>query len=621
MRGPGRALPCGPPEHAPEGSVFHGALTKRRYCQSRHCRGQEARGDAEDTIGMQAKIRGDRIKARLADYGRAVDEFTWDQAHSRFSWSQTGKLNIVYEAVDRWALSEDHSFRPALIWDHGGIIERFSFREAFRQSCRWANLLEHAGLRQGGRVLTLLEPNPETIWVQLAAARLGAVYCHLRPGLSNAAYKVLLGRLRPDVVVTTAQAPASVWKNLPRDCSAVYISPPATGRTARQSLAVDLLPHMDNQREPVWLEPGDIMQLSHAESPEGPPRLAATSHEAMIGHLMTAEWVLNLGPGSVFWADSHPSGAVFFTYGVWGALLCGACSLLATGQISPQRRREILLRHKITTWYTAPLMIRGLMAQGDDPDGAKAYADLEHIATVGQRLDMEQFFWMRNNFGRAPHETWWTVETGMICVANLPATDIKLGSIGRPVPGVEARVLDGLGRPQHLLTVGELSLKTGWPAMSQGYLDDGLPPRLNLYDGRWLQTGDMAVYDEDGYLYLQGRQDDLIRGQGRMVGPFEIEHALANDSRVAEAAAVASLMSDGQPALKAFVALQPGENSGDAIRRELLGMLASNVSPDGPLSGLEILERLPRNKEGKLLRRALRALDLGLPLGDVTGLP
>lgn len=566
---------------------------------------------------MQPKIRGDRIEAKLADYGQAVKEFTWDQAHSRFSWFETGKLNIVHESVDRWALSEEDAGRTALIWDNGGIIERFSFRDASRQSCRWANLLEHAGLRRGGRVLTLLEPRPETIWVQLAAARLGAVYCHLRGGLSDAVYKALLNRLQPDVLVTTAQAPAGIWNNLPRKCAAVYASGPTKGRLKKELPAPDLLPQMDECREPVWLKPDEVMQLAHAESPEGPPGLAAASHEAMIGHLMTAEWVLNLGRDSVLWADSNPSGAVFVTYGVWGAWLCGACSLLVTSDIPPQRRREMLLRHNVTTWYTAPPMIRGLMAQGDDPEGAKRYTSLEHIATVGQRLDMGQFFWVRNNFGRPPHETWWTVETGMICVANLPATDLKLGSIGRPVPGVEARVLDGLGRPQHLLTVGELSLKAGWPSMSHGYLGNGMSPRLHLYDGRWLQTGDMAVYDEDGYLYLQGRQDDLIRGQGRMVGPFEVENALSGDYRVAEAAAVASLMGDGQPALKAFVALETGQNGGDATRRELLGMLARSVSPDGPLSGLEILDELPRNKEGKLLRRALRALDLGLPIGDV----
>lgn len=572
---------------------------------------------------MQPKIRGDRIKAKLADYSQAVREFTWEQARSRFSWSRTGKLNVVHEAIDRWAQSPEHSDRTALIWDKGDAVNYYSFSDVSRISCRWANLLAHAGLQPGGRVMTLLPPGPETIWVQLAAARLGAVYCHLRTGISGAVYRALLSRLQPDVVVTTAQAPQGLWNNLASPSNVIYATGPATCLADQECRADKLLDGMDDQREPMWVEPGDALQLAHAESPEGPPGLAAASHEAMTGHLMTAEWVLNLGQDSILWADSHPSGAVFVTYGVWGAWLCGACTLLVTGQTTPQRRRDILLKHNVTTWYTAPPMIRGLMAQGDDPDGAKNFKTLEHIATVGQRLDMEQFFWVRNNFGRAPHETWWTVETGMICVANLPATDIKLGSIGRPVPGVEAKVLDGHGRPQHLLTVGELSLKAGWPAMSHGYLGNNLAPKLNLYDGRWLQTGDMAVYDEDGYLYLQGRQDDLIRGQGRMVGPYEVENALSRDSRVAEAAAVASVNGDGQPALKAFVALRHGHgvNVAESTRQELLEMLADKVSPDGPISGLEILDALPRNHEGKLLRRALRALDLGLPIGDVDDLP
>jgi len=569
---------------------------------------------------MGSTIKAGDVTSNLYDYQKARESFSWDQAEALFTWAGGRRMNIVHEAVDRWTACARDARRRALVWDDSIMVRTYSFEDARAISCRWANLLAQVGLGLGGRVLTLLPPGPEVIWVQLAAARLGAAYCHLRPGLSTAVYRSLIQRLRPDVVVTTAGVGDFPWELAPADCAMVYLRGLAPGRLAREYAALELLPQMPDRLEPAWVERDHMLQIVHAENPEGPPRLVWGSVESMVGYLISARWALNLRPDSLLLVDGHTSGTVFSVYGVWGAWLCGAASLLLTGPFSAERWRGALRHHKVSVWYTMPPFLRRLRAAGDRPGEVGQFAALEHLATVGNRLEMEEFFWTRNNFGRPPHQTWWTVETGMIAVANFPSMDLKLGSSGRPMPGLEVKVLDGEGRPAHLLTIGDLALKAPWPAMAHGFIDDDEAYLRRFRAGRWLQTGDMAAYDEDGYIYLQGRQDDLIRGVGRMVGPFEVEQALAADPRVAEAVAVASALPDGQPALKAFVVAAPGQEPDDELRAALLEMLSRAISPDGPVAGLEFLPKLPRNAQGRLIRRALRALDLGLPLGDVGNL-
>jgi len=267
----------------------------------------------------------------------------------------------------------------------------------------------------------------------------------------------------------------------------------------------------------------------------------------------------------------------------------------------------------VTTLYTSPGRLRRLAAAGDDLPGRYKLTSLEHIATVGEPLEAKLFFWTRNLLGHPPHDTWWTAETGIITLANLPTLDIKLASCGKPLPGIEAAVVDDAGRPQTLLTLGRLALAGQWPGLAPGLKGESRP-------GGWLQSGDLALTDEDGYFYVQGRADDLIRVHDHMVGPFEVEQILAERPEVAEAAVIAAPGPEYRPVFKAYVVLGPGQTPSSRLHQELLEHTRARLAAFVPLAELEFIDELPRNAAGRLLRRALRALDLGLPLGDISSL-
>jgi len=333
----------------------------------------------------------------------------------------------------------------------------------------------------------------------------------------------------------------------------------------------------------------------------------------MTGHLLSARWALDLKDASRLWCDFEPWGLAAGVYAAWAPWLCGVTSLVQAQDQTASAWYRTLEEHRVTTLYTSPERLRGLAAEGDDLPGRYDLRSLEHLATMGEPLDARLFFWARNQLGLPPHDTWWNADTGIITLANLPCLDIKLASCGKPLPGIEAAVVDAAGRPQTLLTLGRLGLGGDWPGLAQGIAAPGGP-------GGWLLNGELALCDEDGYFYIQGRADDLIRVHDQVQGPYEIEQVLLERPEVAEAAVIAAPGPEHRPRFKAFVVLSPGRIPGAGLHQDLLQSTRARLSRLAPLAGLEFCQALPRNRAGRLLRRALRASDLGLPLGDISDL-
>ena len=568
----------------------------------------------------RARIASRQEGANLPDYAAARRHFSWSQAEGEFTWDQSGEINIAFEAVDRWALGEraDH---PALLVAKGDHLISLSFRQVQRQSCRLANLLASLGLKQGQSLAIFLAPSAEIFFAQAACARLGVVFCCLSPYLSRDQLKHQLTNLSPAALVTDHSLGQRLpWEWRPAGLKVLFTCEPPGGMDPGDLCLEQALAGQPPIHTPVWVGAEHPLFVTYAGTPDGPPQGVVHTHGDMTGQLMSARWVLDLKEHSVLWCDLPAWGMAASVYGAWAPWLCGTTSLLQTGPLPASTWYRTLEASGITTLYTSPERLRQLAEAGDDLPGRYDLSRLEHLATVGEPLDAKLFFWTRNQLGLPPHDTWWSAHTGIIALANLPCLDIRLASCGKPLPNIEAAVVDGQGLPQALLTLGQLALRPVWPGLAAGAWVQGRMQPAQNDPNQWLYTGELALTDEDGYFYVQGRADDLIRLQDQMVGPYEIERLIEDHPEVSQCAVIARPGTENRPVFKAFVVTAEGCLPGSGLRRELLEGARTRLPPLVPLSELEFVEALPRNRAGRLLRRALRAADLGLPLGDTSNM-
>jgi acetyl-CoA synthetase len=310
------------------------------------------------------------------------------------------------------------------------------------------------------------------------------------------------------------------------------------------------------------------------------------------------------------------------SYGVISPLLHGVTSIVDEAEFDAERWYRILQSQNVSVWYTAPTAIRMLIKAGPELAAQFHFPRLRFIASVGEPLNAEAVWWGKRVLGLPIHDNWWQTETGGIMVANTPAFDIKPGSMGRPLPGIDAYVVhrneDGsvsvIDEPG---TEGELALKPGWPSMFREYLHQEDRYRKSFANGLYL-TGDLVKRDSDGYFWFVGRADDVIKSAGHLIGPFEVENALTDHPAVAEAAVIGKPDPTVGELVKAFVTLKDGFRADDDLRLELLGHARKRLGAAVAPKEIELVESLPHTRSGKIMRRLLKARELGLPEGDIS---
>jgi acetyl-CoA synthetase len=374
--------------------------------------------------------------------------------------------------------------------------------------------------------------------------------------------------------------------------------------------------------------PEDPALLHFTSGTTGRPKGAVHVHEAVVAHHATARFSLDLAPGDVYWCTADPGWVTGTSYGIIGPLTRGARIVTDSADFDPRRWYTILQDERIEVFYTAPTALRMLMRKGIELAHEHSFPALRHIVSVGEPLNPEAVVWGMEAFGLPIHDTWWQTETGAIMVSNYPGMPVRPGSMGRPVPGVEVAVLDrgadgraavGDGGVRVLTTpdtVGELALRPGWPSMFRGYL--GEPARYaKAFAGGWYLTGDLARIDADGYLWFVGRADDVIKSAGHLIGPFEVESALMEHPAVAEAGVIGKPDPLAGEIVKAFVTLKAGHEPTEALQRELIVFGRRRLGSVAPRE-IAFEEQLPHTRSGKVMRRLLRARELGLPEGDLS---
>lgn len=570
---------------------------------------------------IQARIPPEDSDVAVTALGELYDRFSWPELEKEFTCTATGNLNIVQEAVDRWARNRDTRERTALIFERGNEVSEFTFQELRELSCQWANMLIESGVGEGDRLFIFLPQCAEIYLAMLACARVGAIFTPLYLDLGFDDLAVRFANAKPKGVVTHPDLIGRIPRNALAGLDCVWlVQGPASGSAAEEILVPQRIEELPKKSIIQWVRGSAPLYLVYTSGGTGPPKGIVHAHQDMMGLLMTGRHVLNLAEKSRLWTDAAPGSVTGTVYGTFAPWLCGSTSIIQGDDFSPSTWYRTLERHQVESWYTTPHRLDLLMQAGEDLPRRYDISKLKHIATVGEVLDPKLLLWAKETLGHAPHETWWMAETGMICLANVSARSIKPGSMGKPVPGIEAAVLDENGEPLPPLVTGELAIKLGWPSVMTGIWHD--PPRYQQYFRvkGWFLTGDTVTRDEEDYYYHQGRNDDLFKLNDKAVGPWEIEHVLAMHPAVREAAAIAMGSPSGSISVKVFATLTESFTDEARLTYELKTFLTAHFPPEFPLQEVVVLDEMPKSKSGQILRRVLRAREQGLPSGDVSKL-
>lgn len=554
-------------------------------------------------------------EANLRDYNKVYRSFDWKEVEQKFSWHRTGKVNIAYEAIDRHAEDPVRGQRFCLIYEDENRRERVTYHQMRDLSNKFANVLKQLRVEKGDRVFIFLPRCPEYYIAMVGCAKVGAIFGPLFEALMEVAVRERLKDSGAKVLVTTPRMAARVpFSKLPELHHIILV-----GRENIVLRPGEVSWEEEMSRAPYdfdieWMDLDDPLYLIYTSGSTGDPKGVIHVHRDMVGYLITAQWVLDLRDGDVLWTTAEPGWITGTVYGVFAPWLCGVDNFVRGGRFEPEGWYRSIQSHRVTVWYTAPTVFRRLMAEGEEARKRYDLHSLRHILSVGEPLPPEVVYWSRRTFGVPVHDTWWMTETGMIMIANYPSMPIKPGSIGKPFPGIVASIVDAQGEELPPLTLGELAIKKGWPTMMRGIWRDEEQYREYFHREPWYISGDVAYMDEDGYFYFQGREDDLIKVAGVMVSPIEVEEALLGHPAVADVGVIGKLDPLKGNEIKAFISLKPSFSPSDVLKEEIQEFMRKYFSPRIVPREIEFRPEIPRSEGGVVVRRVLKAWELGLPV-------
>jgi acetyl-CoA synthetase len=547
----------------------------------------------------------------------------WEAARARLSGLPGGGLNIAHEAVDRH-VAAGHGAQPAVIWlGREGERRVITYAALAAEAARFANVLRDHGIGTGERLFLLSGRVPDLYVATLGAMKAGVVVSPLFAAFGPEPVRARMEIGEASVLVTTEahyRRKVAEWRGTMPGLKLVLI---IGGSAPEGCVALDpAMAAASDRFETVATRPEDVALLHFTSGTTGLPKGVVHVHDAVVAHAETGRLALDLRPGDIYWCTADPGWVTGMSYGIISPLCNRVTMVVDEAEFDLDRWYTILERERVQVWYTAPTAIRMLMRAGAEAARDRDFSALRFLASVGEPLNAECVIWGQQVLGLPFHDNWWQTETGGIMIANTPDMDIKPGAMGKPLPGIEAGIV---GRDGDAVTerpsgaIGELALRPGWPSMMRAYL--GQPERYaKCFQGGWYLTGDLAMRDADGYFWFVGRADDLIKSSGHLIGPFEVESALIEHPAVAEAAVIGIPDETAGEVVKAYVTLKAGFAVSEVLERDLRGHARKRLGPAVAPREIVFRDSLPRTRSGKIMRRLLRARELGLPEGDLSTL-
>ncbi|OZT77844.1 acetate--CoA ligase [Salinicoccus roseus] len=553
----------------------------------------------------------------LKDYDEAVKNHDWTEVEKQFSWYETGKYNMAYECIDRH-VEDGRGDKVALHYKNGDKKLSYTFEDLKKASNKAANVLkDEAGVVKGDRVFIFMARSPELYFSLLGALKIGAIVGPLFEAFMEKAVRDRLENSDAKVIITTPELlPRIPVDDLPNLEKVVVVGDGSDDKYIDFDKSFE---QASDEFEIEWLDKEDGLILHYTSGSTGQPKGVLHVQYAMIQHYISGKYVLDLKEDDVYWCTADPGWVTGTSYGIFAPWLNGATNVVVGGRFSPESWYGAIQDLNITIWYSAPTAFRMLMGAGDEIVNDYDLSSLRHVLSVGEPLNPEVVKWGMKVFNLRIHDTWWMTETGAHMIVNLPAMDIKGGSMGKPLPGVEAAIIDDEGNELPANRMGNLAMKRGWPAMMRKIWKNDAKYD-SYFIGDWYVSGDSAYKDEDGYYWFQGRVDDVIMTAGERVGPFEIESKLVEHPAVQEAGVIGKPDPVRGEIVKAFIALREGNEPTDELKEEIRKYVKEGLAAHAAPREIEFKDKLPKTRSGKIMRRVLKAWELDLPTGDLSSM-
>lgn len=552
------------------------------------------------------------------------DETVWDASRTTLGTSPDGGFNMAWAALGRRVAAGQGSW-PALRCIHpDGTVTAWTAGELWAMAGRTATVLRRLGMEPGDTVFTLLPRRVELFATLLGTLLGGGVAAPLFPSFGPEPLRLRLELGNARLLVTTA----GLWQRKAAAAVAAMADPPAVLLLSEDGVLppeahdfTEMVKAAAPQTVPAPTGPGDAALLHVTSGTTGRPKGARHAHGALVAQHATARRILGLGEADVYWCTADPGWVTGTLYGVLAPLACGSEVVVDEGDFDPARWVRLAAEQRVAVWYTTPTALRLMMRCGDTLAQGLDLSALRHLATVGEPLNAEAVDWSARVLGTPARDTWWQTETGAIMIATPADEDPVPGAIGRPVPGIEATLLRRTGQGVAPVDgpddVGEIALRTPWPSLFLGYLGDEGRTRA-CFAGGWYLSGDLARRDAEGRFHFVGRSDDVIKTSGHLVGPFEVEQVLLQHPAVLEAGVIGIPCPIAGETVKGYVTLRPGTAPSDGLAADILAHARRALGPALAPRAIAFAPALPHTSSGKIVRRLLKAHDLGLPEGDVS---
>lgn len=543
-----------------------------------------------------------------------MNNYNWTEKNKELVWVDDDTLNITSTIIDRH-IENGNGKKLAYIFesDDKEVIQ-LTYKDLFEKSNQSANLLKKYVVNKGDRVFLFLPRIPDLYINFLGVLKAGAIAGTMFSAFGADALKDRLSNSGAKIVFTTKELSErilAVKSELP-ELQHIFI--------IDDEEYIKEFASQKKEFSPVPTRSEDYAFMLYTSGTTGKPKGIVHAHAALVQQIETAKYVLDLKEDDMYWCTADPGWVTGIVYGILTPLALGVTSFVHTGRFEPDLWYSFVEKYKISVWYTAPTAIRMMMAKGDELVKKHDFSKLRYLASVGEPLNPEAIEWSQKVFeGKYFHDTWWQTETGSIMIANTPDLPLKIGSMGKPLPWVDAEIIDDEGNPVPPDTEGNLAILPPWPSIMRTVWQNQ-EKYSSYFLKNWYISGDRAKKDTDGYFWFIGRADDVIKTSGERVGPFEVESALVEYEGVIEAGVIGKPDEIRGEIIKAFVVLKPGVTPSEELKTKLQEHVKHHLAGHAYPREIEFIDKLPKTRSGKIMRRILKAKELGQDIGDTSTL-
>lgn len=565
------------------------------------------------------------MMSNIGSYQKRLLDFDWSIAEKELEYHDGDIINIGWYCSDRICFQGKGDEIALYFENFTGKERKYTFNDIRLASNTIGTLLRNLEIQNGDRICLFMDRVPELYFSFLGILKIGAVAQPLFSAFGDESLYVRLEDAQTRAIITQSKYLPKIRRirdKLPFLEYIIVLDHTKTKNLENREYAFYLeeIPAVEKMEIfPTKSESPSV--LHYTSGTTGQPKGVQHVHYSLISQYLTTKWVLDFQDDDIYWCTADPGWVTGTSYGIIGPWSLGITQCVLGAGFSAQAWYRFIEKYKISMWYSSPTAIRSLMKAGNELVMSYDLSSLRHLASIGEPLNPEAVIWSQRIFGKPFHDTYWQTETGSIMISNFPGMKIKPGSMGKPFPGITGVILDQerFEPIEEAGKIGLIAFRPGWPAMMRGYWNNEEIYKKKFV-GRWYLSGDKGTIDNEGYFWFVGRDDDIINTGGHLVSPFEVESALLEHPAVGESAVVSKPDEVNMEVVKAFITLKPGFIFNSELELDIMNFIRKKLSSLAMPQEIEYMDKLPKTRSGKIMRRLLHAKEWGEDTGDISSL-